>query len=158
MPKDRDEEIRQLKRDYFEMVEAHREERETLLTVINTLGLLASSQQDMAEDIQALKGMIVPDGDLPVDEITEAVRRIKARIIAREEGTESGGDGSDPLQDLEGRVVESCRALKRIMASLLEDFYPMTEEMEASAKGIGIDCMGDIGSIDLRKLQPGSGG
>ncbi len=151
MSKDRDEEIRQLKRDYFEMVEAHREEREALLTVINTFGLLASGQDDVVEDIQAVKGMIAPDGDLPIDEIAQAVRRIKARIIAREEGAESGNEELDRLRDLEGRVIEACRVLKRIMAAILEDFYPMTEEMEASAKEIVIDCMGDIGGIELKK-------
>ena len=151
MSKDRDEEIRQLKRDYFDIVESHREERESLLTVINTFGLLASGQDDMAEDIQALKGMMVPDGDLPLDEIAQAVRRIKARIIAREEGAESGVGKADQLRDLEGRVIEACRVLKRIMAAILEDFYPMTEEMEASAKEIVIDCAGDMGSIELKK-------
>ncbi|MFC1868322.1 GGDEF domain-containing protein [Thermodesulfobacteriota bacterium] len=151
MAKDKDDEIKQLKRDYFELTETHREEKEILLRVINTLGLLASEQEDLAEDIRELKGMITPDKELPVKELEIGIREIRDKIMANDSKAESQGDDTDPLHNLGEKVVESCKIIKRIMAVILEDFYPMTQEMNKLAEDIRIDCKGDIEQIELKE-------
>ena len=145
MAKDKSDEIKRLKRDYFELIELRREERDALARVINTFGLLASGQEGIAEDIRTLKEMITPDGELPLDEIELGIRKIKEKIIAKE------SDTPDQLDELGERLLESCRIIKRIMAAVLEDFYPITEEMQKAAQEIVIDCKGEIERIELKK-------
>lgn len=145
MAKGKGDEISRLKNDYFELIELRREEREALARVINTFGLLASSQIEIAEDIRNIKEMILPDGELSLDEIDTEIRKIKEKIIEKE------SDQPDQLDDLTNRLIESCRIIKRIMAAILEDFYPMTEEMQEAAQKIIIDCKGDIGQVELKK-------
>ena len=145
MTEDKSGEIKRLKNDYFELIEIHREEREALNRVINTFGLLASGHSDIAEDIRNIKDMISQDGELAIDEIDLKIRGIKEKIITQE------NDKPDQLDELRELLLESCRIIKRIMALILEDFYPITEEMEKAAQDIVIDCKGDIGQVELKK-------
>ncbi|MFC1534062.1 GGDEF domain-containing protein [Thermodesulfobacteriota bacterium] len=151
MAKDKADEIKQLKTDYFELEEIRREERKSLLNVINTFGVLASDKDDMAEDIQSIKGLIIPDGELSIEEIEMELRKIKNKIIAKDSGENHGSDESVQLHYLEERVLEACRIIKRIMAAILDDFYPMTKEMASTADNIGIECKGDITQIEFKK-------
>lgn len=145
MTEDKSGEIKRLKNDYFELIEIHREEREALSRVINTFGLLASGHSDIAEDIRNIKDMISQDGELAIDEIDLKIRGIKEKIITQE------SEKPDQLDELRELLLESCRIIKRIMAVILEDFYPITEEMQKAAQDIVIDCKGDIGQVELKK-------
>ena len=145
MAKDNSDEIKRLKKDYFELIEIHREERDALTRVINTFGLLASGQDGITEDIRTLKEMITPEGELPLNEIDLNVRKIRGKIIEKESYTH------DQIDVLRERLLESCRIIKRIMAVILEDFYPITEEMQKAAQEIVIDCRGEIESVELKK-------
>jgi diguanylate cyclase len=70
-------------------------------------------------------------------------------IIARDNSNEAGEGESEYLRELEGKIIEACRTIKRIMSAVLDDFYPMTEEMVQAAAGIGIECKGDVTHIKL---------
>ncbi|MBW1764197.1 MAG: GGDEF domain-containing protein [Deltaproteobacteria bacterium] len=105
----------------------------------------------MSEEVRAVKEIISLDKELPLDQIDQGIRRIKDLIIEKERGTVSENREFDPLHKLEKQVFEACRIIRRIMAALLEGFYPMTSEMEATAENIQIDCIGDIAQIEFKK-------
>ena len=154
MSKDPTKELKQLKTDYFELEEDRLEERETLKRVINTFGAFAAIPDDMVKNLADLKGMISIKGDLPIDEIDAELRKIKDKIFEKESMTDSNKEEPDMLLLMQERVIEACRIIKRIMAALLDDFYPLSAELENSAENININCKGEI--LDLELKEPTS--
>ena len=150
MARDQKEELIQLKQDYFELEETRREENECLVKLINTYGSLVATQDDLFDEVQALKGLIKPDNGLPVLEIEEQIGRLKSKIIAREEDT-GEEESSEKLALFEDRLVEACRSIRRLSVALLEDFYPATEELASKKEQVKIDCQGKIEDIDLKQ-------
>jgi diguanylate cyclase len=104
----------------------------------------------MNDDIQSLKELVKAEGELPVEEIESGIRKIKDIIIAGGNGDGSGDPESDYLHGLESKLTEACRTIKRILTAILDDFYPMTDEMIETAEKIGIECKGDITQIELK--------
>jgi len=151
MAEDKFDEIRQLKKNYFNLAEIHKEERDALVKAINALSLLAPVKAGMEKEIKALRETISIDGDLPVPEIEEMTRGIKDRIVNKADiyGAESLDE--EMVGRLEDRLIESCRIIKRIMNSILDDFYPVTEDIKKVADNIKIDCQGDISGINLKE-------
>jgi diguanylate cyclase len=147
MTEDKLDEIRQLKKNYFNLAEIHKEERDALLKVINALSLLAPAKAGIEKEIHSLKAMISTDGDLPVPELEDSTRAIKDLIVNKK----VGGVDEEMVDHLERRLIESCRIIKRIMTSILDDFYPITEDIKKAAEGIRIDCQGDISAINIKE-------
>jgi diguanylate cyclase (GGDEF)-like protein len=139
-----------LKRDLFDLMEARRDERELILKFINSISVLASEHDEISDEIRRIKSMITPDGELALDEIEEGIRELKEKLLEKEKAGETD-EASDILKGLSERLIESCRIHKRVMAAILDDFYPLTDEMKKVADGITIDCKGDVNSIELKK-------
>jgi len=150
MARDQKEELKQLKKDYFELEETRSEENECLMKVINTYGSLVATNDDLFEEVQALKELIKPDNGLPIDQIEEQIGNLKSKIITRETDNREEGD-SEKLALLEDRLVEACRSIRRLSVALLEDFYPATEELSSKKEQVKIDCQGKIENIELKE-------
>ena len=114
MAKDKKNELKQLKRDYFKMEETRREEREALFKVINTFGVVAAMQEDIAEDIETIKEVISREGELPFKQIDLEIRKLKDKIITLESNKSSLDTEPGQLPDFEERTLEACKIIKRI--------------------------------------------
>ncbi len=147
MAEDKFDEIRQLKKNYINLAEIHREERDALLKVINALSLLAPAKPEIEKEIRSLKAMISTDGDLPTSDLEDTTRAIKDLVVNKK----GGASEEEMIEQLEARLLEACRIIKRIMASILDDFYPVTDDIKKAAEGINIDCQGDVSSINIRE-------
>lgn len=150
MARDRKEEIKQIKQDYFELEETRREENECLVKLINTYGSLVGGNGDLFEEVQAIRGLLKPDNGLPIREIEEQLGKLKAKIIAREDDGQGGAD-SEKVSRLEDRLIEACRTIRRLSVALLEDFYPATNELDSKKERVKIDCQGEIENIELKQ-------
>ena len=120
--------IAKLKKDFIDLIESRREERELMIEVINSLNLLATGQEDISEKIKQIKEGVIPDGEISFGGIQSLSREIKSELIEREK--DSGAEELDEIDLLTDRYIDSCRIIKKIMAGILEDFYPMNEEMK----------------------------
>lgn len=150
MGRDLEEELKQWKRDYFDLEGVRKEEKESLIRIINTFCTVVPPSEDIDEEIRAIRDLVRPGSELPLDLIQEELGKLKTKIIAR--ASESGPDGGDPeKQALEERLRDSCRIIKRIMATLLDGFYPMPREMEERSRAIQLDCKGEIAEIALKE-------
>jgi diguanylate cyclase (GGDEF)-like protein len=150
MTEDKFDEIKQLKKNYFNLAELHKEEREVLVKAINTLSILAPSGAGMEKDIRLLREQIGTDGDLSIQDIEDVTKGIKDKLVNKPDIYAAGGVDDEMVRRLEDRLVESCRIVKRVMNSILDDFYPMTEDIKKIADNIKIDCMGDVTAINLK--------
>ena len=151
MAKDLSKELKQLKKDYYDLEEKGQEEKEALIRVINTFGLIASTQKDVAEDIKGMKELLNTEDELHLDSINDGIQKIKSKIIEKEREAELVTENEDPFQLMTDKLFESCRTIKKITTSILEDLYPMTDNMKAMADKIQIDCKGDLTSLDLKE-------
>ena len=141
--------IAKLKKDFIDLIESRREERELMIDVINSINLLATGQEDISDKIRQIKDEIVPDGEISFEGIRSLSRDIKDKLIARER--DSGTDELNKIDLLTNRFIESCRLIKKIMAGILEDFYPLSDDMQKAADSIKIECKGDPEGIDIKK-------
>ena len=151
MEKDLREELRQLKRDFLEQERVCRNEKESLISAINTFGVVVAMHEEMAEQVQAVRRLATLDKALPLDEIEKEISKLKDKIITKEGDSVSDEGDLEPLRKEEERLLEACRIVRKIMFALLEDFYPMSSELEARAKAIDIKCKGDIAEIRLEE-------
>ncbi|MGD9157742.1 MAG: GGDEF domain-containing protein [Desulfobacteraceae bacterium] len=142
-------EITKLKKDLIDIIESRREERELMIEVINSLHLLATGQEDISDKIRQIRDEIVPDGDISFEGIRSLSREIKDKLIERERI--SGDEELNRIEILTERFIDSCRVMKRIMAAILEDFYPLPDEMQKTADSIRVECKGDPAEIEIKK-------
>lgn len=145
---DEKKEMARLKKDFIDLIESRREERELMLEVVNSLNLLATGQDDISEKIRRIKDEIIPDGEISFDSIKSLSREIKDTLIARERVT--GDEELNRIELLTEKFIESCRIIKRVMAAVLEDFYPLPDEMQKTADAIRVECKGDPAEIEIK--------
>ncbi len=151
MEPDLKEALKRLKRDFLEQERVCRNEKESLISAINTFGVVVAMDEEMVEQVQAVRKLATLDKELPLDEIEKEISRLKDKIIAKEgEMASVEGDPGQPTKT-EERLLEACRIVRKIMFALLEDFYPMSNELEDRAKAIDIKCKGDIAEIRLKE-------
>ncbi len=145
---DAKKELLKLKKDFIDLIESRREERELMLEVINSLNLL-STDEDISDKIRQIKDEIVPEGEIYPEGIKSLSREIKDLLIAKERV--SGDKELDEIELLTDKFIESCRIMKRVMAAVLEDFYPLSNDMQETADAIRVECKGDPAQIEIKK-------
>lgn len=130
---DSNAEVKKLKQEFLEMERANREERESLARVINVLGTAVATQLEMAGEWEALRKQVQTEGPLALDLIDEGLKNIKDRILEKERGSEGT---LKELENLRERLQEARRVIRRMMLSLMDDFYPLTGEMKSKALSV----------------------
>jgi diguanylate cyclase (GGDEF)-like protein len=140
MGKQDNENTARLKREIIDLERSRQEERECLARVINVFGTLTAREEQLSEEVSVIKAMVNTAEALPLDRLDEATGVLKDKILARDEEDISEEDPQGRLEGMEEELKEACRALKRIMALLVEGFYPLTRELEEEASGIHVDC------------------
>ncbi len=142
------EELRRLKRDYLELDRRYHEDKELLIRVVQTLGAVVAANPEMTGQVESLKGLLRVEEPLDQDRIQEEMEAFKQGFLTLEdEPVPSMGPAE--VRALHEQVLEACRVLRKIMAALLEDFYPLRPELEVRAAGVHLDCTEDVREIDL---------
>lgn len=140
MERDPKAELKRLKREYLRTERIHQEERECLLRVINTLGTVVAMHGGMFQELEGLKKMADTEQALPMDLIDAELGKLKDKIIAEETLKTSDSAAQDIISKLREDLMESWRVVQKIMNAVLDDFYPMTDELAEKAASIHITC------------------
>jgi diguanylate cyclase len=142
------------KTNVFELDELFRSEKSCLLKVIQTYGLLLGERPEIAEEVQAIRGLMGMDGDLPVDAVRAEVDKLKGKLLQGEmtEKTATQGTSANELELLEAKVMESCGLFRKVMNTIIEDFYPLDKGLEEKASAIKLDCRQEPTQIDLKPV------
>jgi diguanylate cyclase (GGDEF)-like protein len=143
------------KRNVFELDELFRSEKTCLLKVIQTYSLLLGERPELAEEVQAIRGMLGVDGDLPVDAVKAEVDKLKGKLLETEMADRTAGQGTAPneLEVLKAKVTESCGLFRKVMNAIIEDFYPLDRGLEEKASAIQLDCRQEPTQIDLKPVS-----
>jgi len=136
--KDVSAELKQLKKEFLEVERANRDEKDSLIKVVRTFGTVVATHPEMVEACESLQKLVAPDSPLPLDLIESEIKKLKDKIIAREQKPLVPQGPLEQVETLKARLRESRRIIGRIMFPILEDFYPLTGELLASASSIKI--------------------
>lgn len=139
MGKDPKQDIARLRRECLALEQALQEQKECLSKTINVLCVLAARDTSLSEEIDAIRGMVNAPDPLPLRSIEAATSGLKDKILAK--GTESPVEKENEAAPSNTEdLLEVCKAIRRLMAVLLEGFYPLTRELEGRASSIHLDC------------------
>ncbi len=151
MDKDQSAELEQLKQDCHKIEQESNKEKECLLKVINSFGMVMATHKEFAEEFGAIKKSVSTDKALPLDLIEKETDKLRSKIFTMETARGFDEEGIVQLDELRESLLEVCRIVKRITVALLDDFYPLTSELKATADSIQIDCHTDITQAELEE-------
>jgi diguanylate cyclase (GGDEF)-like protein len=75
--------------------------------------------------------------------------KLKSKIFEEETKKEFDEGNLSQLNELKDRLLKSCRIVKKIMIVLLDNFYPVTDEMKTQAESINVKCHKEMEQIEL---------
>jgi len=133
--------------DILQLLYEHEKEKDCLLRVINTFGLLVESFTDYSDDVKRIKTMLQQNSNDSLEAVGKNVAALRNRIFSRELSMNSDDlRGKNPMTDgeLRPRVTEMVRNLRRITDFFLENFYPLEGALEKKARAIRIDLDPDL--------------
>jgi diguanylate cyclase (GGDEF)-like protein len=142
-------EIERLKNDCLNMEQLRHDEKQCLLKVLNAFGTVMAMHEAFSEEYRTVKEMVNTDQALPMDRIENEVEKLRSKIFAEE--TKKGLDEGtlSHLNELKDRLLQSCRIVKKIMIVLLDDFYPVTDQLKIQAESIHLKCHKDMAQVEL---------
>ena len=140
-------ELERIKKEYLLTEQRWQDEKTCLSNIIYILGRVVAMHEALMEDYETLKKMVASERELPLDEIRNQIERFKSKIFTQE--TKEVFDEQNKLDELKGRLLKSCRIIKNIVVSLVDDFYPITGELKVQADAIEIDCQKEPAQLDL---------
>lgn len=140
MSTDPNTELKRLKQEYLETERVHQEERDCLLRVIKTYGSVLAMHEEMAPELEILNRMVAAESTMPIDLIDVELGKLKDKILATESEQEKEAVSPDLVGTLEQRLIDACRAVRSMMNAILEDFYPLTDELAEMASSINLTC------------------
>jgi diguanylate cyclase len=138
--KERKDDLKAIREEYLALEQTGRAERDFLQTVIHTYGSVVAMHPELAGEVDTLRGLMVGQAALPMEAMEGELKKIKDKILTLEEAFVRGEEGDDTWINLRDLVMASCRAIRKIMLPLLEEFYPLTAELEEEAQGVDLDC------------------
>ena len=151
MGKDMRAEYDGLKKEYLALEKTHYNEKECLLKVVNTFGIIVDRSPQLRETYQKIKPMLQNGELLPVDQILNETNMLRSNIFSEEVKSgpeEAQGEGDKPQdQDL----LEAYKILNRIVIALTDDFYPINAEMKLKADAITFDYKNGMSPSDFHQ-------
>ncbi|RLB17099.1 MAG: hypothetical protein DRG63_04280, partial [Deltaproteobacteria bacterium] len=119
-----EKEIRDLKRELFDLEKTFYHEKEVLIGLINTLAVAAARFPGISQELEAIKDKLDPSQELPVEELESQLGALKTKVLATDVDTIASED-LERVKGLKETVVAACRMLRRVIISVTEDLYPL---------------------------------
>lgn len=140
MKKEQKGHLRSVRKEYLELERASRAERDCLQRVIHAYGPVVAIRPELSPEVEELRSLIDTEGALPLEALEATLSTIRDKILTLEKSFELSANGDEAPIDLRDRLMASCRTIRQIMLPLLDDFYPLTKELEDEAESVSLDC------------------
>ena len=131
------------------------EEKQCLLRVISTYGMLAESFPEHANEVNQIKPQLQLESPLALKKIEKSIKILRKQILAKELAGTSDlalADMQAEVDTLTMQITEILRMLRRVIYFFLENFYPLEENLEKKASTIRIDVNADV-AVDVIEKQ-----
>ena len=140
MERKQNDHLKAVRKEYLELEQTSRAERDCLQKVIHVYGSVVAIRPELAGEVDQLRGLMATEEALPLEALEAELSKLRDKILTLEKSFEMGAGGDETPTDLRDRLMASCRAIRKIMLPLLDDFYPLNQELEDEAVGVGLDC------------------
>ena len=145
---DLEREIKNLKRELFDLEKAFYHEKELLIGLINALSLVASKYPGISKEIEELGKLLDPKKELEFEAIEQQLNLLKTKVLAGEIDTVSPEEIAR-LRDLKEAVASACRTVRRMILAVTEDLYPLDSPLSQRASLVEIKCSETVGAGDF---------
>jgi len=143
------DELTRIKEQLLETEETHSAEKTTLLRLVATYGKIVEALPEFAEEAKEICRLVSDGDDIQVRKIDQSVNTLRQKIFRQETMP------TKPAQDekeMETRLMAACRIMKGIVATIIEDFYPLNDALKQRADGITIDCSPEMNDTQLHRI------
>ncbi len=151
MDKDMKAEFDGLKREYLALERTHYNEKECLLKVANTFGIIVDRSPQLRDTYQKIKQMLQNGASLPVDQLLTETSTLRSNIFSEEVKTGAEQSESEEGDTLDQDLLEAYKILNRIVIALTDDFYPVNTEMKQKADAIVFDYKNGMSPSDFHQ-------
>lgn len=127
-----------LKKEYLSLETVYQNEKECLLKLISTLGLIVDIIPKYSDKYREIKQLLKDDTILSIDSISKKTSILRRSIFEEETKTAdesiAGKKGSHDKQ-----FLEPYKALDRVAYVLTDNFYPLNDEMKQLSELVRIN-------------------
>jgi len=143
-------ELDSLKREYLSLEKTYHQEKECLLKVAGTFGLIVDMSPTYHETYQEIKQLLQGESALAVDSLSQKTGTLRSSIFAEEMKADKDADNNQehaPRKQLEA----SYEVLDNIAVTLTDDFYPVHEAAKLKGGPIRFDCSNGMSPARFQK-------
>ncbi len=137
--------------EMINLISEHEKEKEYLLRIINTYGMLAETIPDFKNDVKDIKVLLQENSERDTGKIEKKINQLRAQIFSRELSTLSASSDSGLGADtrLHRRSAQMVRMLRRVTDFFLENFYPLEDMLDKKAQSIRIDLDPEVSEKEI---------
>ena len=144
-------ELDNLKREYLSLEETYHQEKECLLKVAGTFGLIVDMLPTYREAYQEIKQLLQGNSALAVDSIIQKTGTLRSSIFAEEMKAGKDEDNNDQEYTPHNQLAEAYNVLDSIAVTLTDDFYPVLEAAKLKGGPIRFDCSSGMSSARFQR-------
>lgn len=139
MGKETQAEFDSLKKEYLSLEQTYHNEKECLLKVVSTFGLIVDMSPKYRDPYRNIKQLLQNESALSVNHIHQKTSTLRSSIFAEEIKTAIITGDTDQDKGQKKHLMEAYKVLDKIAIALTDDFYPVNEETKRKADSIRFD-------------------
>ena len=145
-------ELESLKKDYLDLEKTFHHEKECLLKMVSTFGLIVDMSPTYRDAYREIKQLLQEKSTLSVDAISQKTGTLRSSIFAEElkADRETGDNGEEQVPRIQ--LEEAYTVLDDIAATLTDDFYPVDDAAAMKVGSIRFGGSNGISPADFKKM------
>jgi diguanylate cyclase (GGDEF)-like protein len=144
-------ELDNLKREYLALEKTYLQEKECLLKVAGTFGLIVDMSPPYRDAYQEIKQLLHGNSALAVDTISQKTGNLRSSIFAEEMKADRDAGNNDQEDAERNQLAEAYSVLDTIAVTLTDDFYPVYEAAKLKSGPMRFDCSKGISPARFNK-------
>jgi diguanylate cyclase (GGDEF)-like protein len=141
-----------LKKDYLSLEKTYQNEKDCLMKVVSTFGLIVDMSPEYREAYQRIKPLLQDESVFSVDRIHQETSALRSSIFSDElKNTVEAGD-TDQDKAKQKQLLEAYKVLDKIAITLTDDFYPVDDEMKKNVHAVRFDFKNGMPSSEFDRI------
>jgi len=144
-------ELDDLKKEYLSLEQTYQNEKECLLKVANTFGLIVDMSPEYRGAYRKIKKLLQNESTLSVEHVNQETSNLRSRIFSEEMKTVVDTGDTDPEKAQQKHLLHAYKILDKIVIALTDDFYPINDEAKQKVDAISFDFRNGMSDSEFEK-------
>jgi len=144
-------ELDDLKKEYLTLEQTYQNEKECLLKVANTFGLIVDMSPEYRGAYRKIKKLLQNESTLSVEHVNQETSNLRSRIFSEEMKTVVDTGDTDPEKAQQKHLLHAYKILDKIVIALTDDFYPINDEAKQKVDAISFDFRNGMSDSEFEK-------